>query len=88
MRNEIKILLTLLGVFLYQPVIFAQPFNRTGTWVLNFEKSKLEHRPNGLTSSVFIIEQDGDKFKLTRTHIFGEKKKTISFKMVADDKTG
>ena len=87
MKNNIKVLLTLLGFLVYQPDIFAQTPNYTGTWVLNFEKSKLEHRPNGLTSSVFIIKQEGDKFKLTRTHIFGDKKKTISFKMVADGKT-
>ena len=55
--------------------------------MLNFEKSKLEHRPNGLTSSVFIIKQEGDKFRLTRYHIFGDKKNKISFKMVADGKT-
>ena len=36
---------------------------------------------------MFIIKQDGDKFSLTRYHIFGEKKKKISFKMVADGKT-
>lgn len=87
MKNEINIFLTLLGLFVYQSNIFAQTPNYTGTWVLNFEKSKLEHKPNGLTRSVFIIKQDGDKFKLTRSHIFGEKKKTISFKMNADSKT-
>jgi hypothetical protein len=36
---------------------------------------------------MFIIKQDGDKFKLTRYHLFGDKKKKISFKMVADGKT-
>lgn len=34
-----------------------------------------------------MIKQEGDKFKLTRYHIFGEKKKKISFKMIADGKT-
>ena len=65
----------------------AQKDNYTGTWILNFEKSKLEHKPDGLTSTVFVIKQEGDKFQLTRYHIFGEKKKKISFKMVADAKT-
>jgi hypothetical protein len=55
--------------------------------VLNLEKSTLEHRPNGLTGSVFIIKQEGDKFSLTRYHVFGDRKKKISFKMVADGKT-
>ena len=87
MKNGIKILLTVLGLFVYQSQIFSQTPNYTGTWVLNLEKSKLEHRPDGLTSSVFIIKQDGDKFRLTRSHIFGDKKNKISFKMAADGKT-
>jgi hypothetical protein len=87
MKNIIKIFLAVLGLFFYQSQIFAQTPNYTGTWVLNLEKSQLESRPKGLTSSVFIIKQDGDKFSLTRYHIFGDKKKKISFKMVADDKT-
>jgi hypothetical protein len=87
MKNKIKILLTVLGLFVYQSQISAQTPNYTGTWVLNLEKSKLENRPNGLTSSVFIIKQEGDKFRLTRYHIFDDKKNKISFKMVADGKT-
>ena len=87
MKNKIKILLTVIGLFFYQSQIFAEPPNYTGTWVLNLDKSKLEDRPNGLTSSLFIIKQDGDKFRLTRYHIFGDKKNKISFKMVADGKT-
>ncbi len=87
MKNRIKILLTAIGLFFYQSQIFAQTPNYSGTWVLNLEKSKLEHRPDGLTSSVFIIKQEGDKFRLTRYHIIGEKKKKISFKMTADGKT-
>ena len=86
MKIKMKIILTVIGLFV-QLQIFAQTPNYTGTWVLNLEKSKLEHRPNGLTSSVFIIKQEGDKFSLTRYHIFGDKKKKISFKMVADGKT-
>lgn len=76
-----------LGLFIYQIQIDAQKNNFTGTWILNLEKSKLEHKPDGLTSSVFVIKQDGDKLKLTRYHIFGEKKRKISFKMTADGKT-
>ena len=87
MKNKIKILLIVLCFFVYKSQIFAQTPNYTGTWLLNLEKSQLESRPQGLTSSVFIIKQDGDKFSLTRYHIFGDKKKKISFKMVADGKT-
>ena len=87
MKGKIKILLTVLGSFIYQSQILAQTPNYTGTWVLNLEKSKLEHPPEGLTSSVFIIKQEGDKFRLTRNHLFGDKKKKISFKMIADGKT-
>ena len=87
MKIKIKILLTVLGLFVYQSQISAQTPNYTGTWVLNLDKSKLEDRPNGLTSSVFIIKQEGDKFRLTLYHIFDDKKNKISFKMVADGKT-
>jgi len=74
--------------FRHQSLFLAPtPPNYTGTWVLNLEKSQLEDRPEGLTSTVFIIKQEGDKFSLTRYHIFGEKKKKISFTMVADGKT-
>ena len=87
MKSKIKILLAVLGAFVYQLQIFAQAPDYTGTWLLNLEKSALEHLPDGLTSSVFIIKQEGDKFSLTRYHIFGDKKKKISFKMIADGKT-
>ena len=87
MKNKIKILLTVLVLFIYQSQIFPQTPDYTGTWVLNLEKSTLEYPPKGLTSSVFIIKQEGNKFRLTRNHIFGDKKKKISFKMIADGKT-
>ena len=87
MKSKIKILLAVLGSFVYQSQVFAQIPNYTGTWVLNLEKSTLEHPPEGLTSSVFIIKQEGDKFRLTIYHIFGDKKKKISIKMIADGKT-
>ncbi len=87
MKNKIKILWTLLYFFVSQSPFFAQNPNYSGTWVLNLEKSKLESQQEGFTGSVFIIKQDGDKFKLTRYHIFGEKKNKISFKMLADGKT-
>jgi hypothetical protein len=74
-------------LILYQSCTFAQIPNFSGTWVLNFEKSKLENKPKGLTGSVFIIKQEGYEFNLTRYHIFGGKKNKISFKMIADGKT-
>lgn len=82
-----KKIILLIGFFVFQSKIFAQTPNYTGTWILNLEKSKLEDPPNGLTSSVFIIQQEGDRFSLTRYHIFGGKKKKLSFKMIADGKT-
>ena len=87
MKSRVNILLIVLGSFICQSQIFAQTPNYTGTWVLNLEKSTLEHPPEGLTSSVFIIKQEGDKFRLTIYHVFGDKKKKISFKMTADGKT-
>ena len=87
MKNKAKKILAIFALFFYQPLIFAQTPNYTGTWVLNLEKSQLESRPEGLTSSVFVLKQDGDKFRLTRYHISGDKKKKISFKMTADGKT-
>ena len=85
--NTIRLLLTVLGLSIYQSTTFAQLLNYSGTWRLNMEKSKLEHKPKGLTGSVFIIKQKGDEFVLTRYHIFGDKKKKLSFTMVADGKT-
>src|SRR5215212_4864449 len=86
MKNK-RLFLTVLGLYICQLTIFAQTPNYSGTWVLNLEKSKLENKPKGLTSSIFIIKQEGDEFRLTRYHIFGDKKKKISFKMIADGKT-
>lgn len=85
MTTKIKLLLFIILVL--QVSTFAQKNNYTGTWILNLEKSKLEHRPSGLTSSIFIIKQEGDKLSLTRYHIFGDKKKKISFTMTADAQT-
>ena len=68
-------------------VALAQSPDFTGHWRLNLDKSKLEHRPEGLTSSLFIIEQKGESLRLTRYHIFGDKQNKISFKMKADGKT-
>src|SRR4051812_36014992 len=87
MKRNFKLLFVVLSLISFQLTVFAQKPNYSGTWVLNFEKSKLEHQPQGLTSTVFVIKQDGDIFRLTRYHIFGDKKKKISFKMTADGKT-
>ena len=87
MNRKIKIILILIGLFIFQSVIFAQTPDFSGTWILNLEKSQLESKPEGMTGSIFIIKQDGNKFSLTRYHIIGEKKKKISFTMLADGKT-
>lgn len=87
MKQRTKFLLATILFYLCTLASFGQTPNFTGTWVLHFEKSKLEHLPNRLSGSMFIIKQEGDTFRLTRYHIFGDKKKKISFKMVADGKT-
>ena len=80
-------LLTLIGLlWLSQPVLAQKP-DYSGTWVLNLEKSQLQYMADGFTGSRFIIQQKGDKLKLTRYHYFGDKRKKISFKMRADGKT-
>jgi hypothetical protein len=65
----------------------AQEPDFSGTWILNLEKSKLEHLSDGFTGSIFIIEQDDDQLRLTRYHLYGEKKNKISFRMTADGET-
>lgn len=85
MKKTAKLLLPALLLCSVQ-AIARQP-DYSGTWVLNLEKSKLESPPEGFTGSMFIIRQEGDRFKLTRYHYFGEKKKKLGFKMVADAKT-
>ena len=87
MLKKTKFVLAIFVFLVCQSACFAQKPNYTGTWVLNLDKSSLESRPEGLTSSIFIIKQEGDEFKLTRYHIFGEKKKKISFAMTSDGKT-
>ena len=88
MKSTIKILLTTLGIFIFfQSEIIAQTTNYTGTWVLHFEKSKLENKTDGLTGQMFIIKHEGDNFSLKIYHIYGRKKKKIGFRMLADDKT-
>ena len=87
MKNEIKNLLLILFFFVTKSSSFAQKPNYTGTWVLNFGKSKLEDKTVGLTGQMFIINQEGDKFSLKIYHIYGDKKKKIGFRMLADGKT-
>lgn len=87
MKNKIKILLTVGGLFFLQSYIFAQTPNYTGTWILNNEKSKIESRPDGMTSSIFIIKQTGNNFSLTIHHVFGNQQDTIVIKMLSDGKT-
>lgn len=59
----------------------------TGRWILNMEKSRLQSEKNRrLTGALFVINQQGDEFSLTRYHIYGEKKKKMSFSMTADGK--
>ena len=65
----------------------AQKANYSGRWVLDMEKSSLQSKPEGLTSSIFIIKQTGNTLRLVRYHIKGAKEHKIGFKMHADGKT-
>lgn len=87
MKIVIKCFLTLLGLIVFHSNSFTQTPNFSGTWILNFEKSKLEDKPDGLTGQMFIIKQEADKFSLKIYHIYGDKKRKIGFKMLADGKT-
>src|SRR4051794_37582645 len=73
MKN-IKTILIILGLLFLKLHLVAQIPNYTGTWVLHNEKSKIQSRPDGMTSAVFIIKQVGNEFSLTIHHIFGDKK--------------
>ena len=79
--------LLLPALFLFSAQAYAQHPDYSGTWVLNLQKSKLESQQDGFTGSMFIIKQEGDRFKLTRYHYIGDKKKKLGFKMVADGRT-
>ena len=87
MRKATKLLLTIFILTACTSSIFGQTPNFSGAWILNFEKSKLEDKTDGLTGQMFIIKQEGDKFSLKIFHIYGDKKKKIGFRMLADGKT-
>lgn len=74
-------------LILYQSCTFTPKSDFSGTWVLNNEKSKLQARPDGMTSSIFVIKQVGQKFSLTIHHIFGDQKDTVVIEMLSDGKT-
>jgi hypothetical protein len=87
MKKITKLLLTTVIFIVCSLSTFGQTPNFSGTWILNFEKSKLEDKTEELTGQMFIIKQEGDKFSLKIYHIYGDKKKKIGFRMVADGKT-
>ena len=80
-------MLTTIIIIAFNSSIFGQVPNFSGTWILNFEKSKLEDKNAGLTGQMFIIKQEGHKFGLKIYHIYGDNKKKIGFRMLADGKT-
>ncbi len=86
MSNK-KILLPIIVAFSFQLSTFAQTSNYSGTWVLNNEKSNIQTRPDGMTSSIFIIKQNGNDFSLTIHHVFGNQQDTIVIEMLSDGKT-
>ncbi len=54
----------------------------SGTWEFNPTRSRLES--TAPTESVFLIEHQGPRFKLTRTHTWDEKSDTLSFEATTD----
>jgi len=54
---------------------------------LNFEKSTIEDKDKNLTRQIFEIIQNGDDFGLKIFHIYGDKKRKIGFRMLADGRT-
>lgn len=87
MKNKTKLLLTTIALVVFNSSIFGQIPNFSGTWILNFEKSKLQDKPEGVTGQIFIIKQEGNKFNLKIQRFYGDKKKKIGFSMLADGKT-
>ena len=86
--NEItKLLLATFILISFKSSTFGQVPNFSGTWKLNFEKSKLEDNSDGLTGQLFVIKQEGNKFSLKIYHMYGDKTKKIGFKMQADGRT-
>ena len=87
MKKITKHLLATIILIAFKSSILGQVPNFSGTWKLNFEKSKLEDNSEGLTGQLFVIKQEGNKFSLKIYHIYGDKTKKIGFKMQADGKT-
>ena len=87
MSSISKILLTLLCTFFFQTKEFAQTTNFSGSWVLNFEKSVIEGKVESLTRQIFVINQNANDFSLKIFHLYGDKKRKIGFRMIADGKT-
>ncbi len=87
MRNKLKLLLALLGLFVCQFRTYAQTANYTGTWKINLQKSKFEAKwTNGMTEGEFNITQIGDKFKWSRYFIIKGKKNKLKLNLIADGK--
>src|SRR5438045_2705090 len=81
-----KLLLVLIILIVLNLQSLGQTPNFSGTWILNFEKSKLQEMPPNLTGQKFIIKQEAEKFALKIYHFYGDKTKKIGFRMIADGK--
>ena len=58
--------------------------NFSGTWKFNPATSGLEM--TAPTKSILVIEHQEPRFKLTRTHTWGEKSETLTFEFTTDGK--
>ena len=59
--------------------------NFTGTWKFNHAKSKLEIAAPD--ASIFVIDHRDPMFRISRTHIAGERRDTFSLDLTTDGRT-
>lgn len=65
------------------PAVSATPRpNFTGTWKVNLQKSKLQIPPP--ESTVFLVEHDEPRLKITRTNVFSGKSDTFTILLTTD----
>jgi len=89
MRKMLRNYLLIIASILFHEITYSQVPDFSGTWKLNFQKSKLDTTDDlkGLTGQIFVIKQNDDKFKLKIYHQFGTKTRKIGFSMRLDGKT-
>lgn len=79
---RIAALFAVTAVQLLSVVSAAPKPNFTGTWKVNLQKSKLQIPPP--ESTVFLVEHDEPRLKITRTHVFSGKSDTFTILLTTD----